>query len=178
MNARWDSIEQVLWQAFDALVKDEHEATRAIFFSQTSHAARSTMLIKLAEWTLRNRPEELEKLKKVLKRVAARSGVRNALTHGEWGELVDVDNSRTELKRFPVTPNIFEGIEKGHAKADIERVSSEMKQTLDVLRAVVRPLAEKKQVQRIEAWKKTASPSELAAYEAMLARLDSEEDTL
>jgi hypothetical protein len=109
MNARWDSIEQVLWQSFDALIEDDPDATRAIFFSQTSHAARRTMLAKLAEWALRDRPEELKKLKGVLKSVAARSGTRNDLAHGEWGEIYD-EEGRGELKRVPVTPNAFEGI--------------------------------------------------------------------
>jgi hypothetical protein len=33
LNAAWDQIEQTLFHLFDALMMDEQEATRAVFFS-------------------------------------------------------------------------------------------------------------------------------------------------
>ena len=43
LNAAWDQIEQTLFHLFDALMMDEQEAARAVFFSQTSPAARRTI---------------------------------------------------------------------------------------------------------------------------------------
>ena len=112
-------------------------------------------------------------LKKALKRVRARSDSRHNLAHGEWGELIK--DGRGEVRRFPVTPNIFDGISAAHSKADIKRIVIEMKSTLDALRGVSRPLVQEKQERRLKAWLKSATKSERDAYRAFKKRLASDE---
>ena len=60
LNAAWDQIEQTLFHLFDARMMDEQEATWAVFFSQTSHAARRTMITELAKCVLRREPAKFE----------------------------------------------------------------------------------------------------------------------
>ena len=54
LNAEWDNIEHWLYMAFDAMLDDDGFATRAIFYSQRSHAARRDMIEALAKYFFRN----------------------------------------------------------------------------------------------------------------------------
>ena len=170
LNALWDIIEQFLYVAFDALIRDDPFATRAVFYSQKAHAARRDMLSELAKYVLKDRPDDLAKLSGVINRVKARADARNTLQHAEWNELTHVDTQQVELKRFPMTPQIWDGVNRAYSKDDIARVVNEMKDTLRALRDVVKPLADAKQAKRIEDWKRRARPEEVAAYEAMVKR--------
>ena len=143
LNALWDDIEYLLYRVFDAMLLDEQpQATRAIFYSQKSHAARRTMVEELAKEFLRW-PRDPQPLKKAIKRVKARSDTRNTLAHGLWG-WVETDGNR-EVARFPITANWQESLTtQKYTLKDLDRICVEMRDTRECLWKVVQPLEQAK----------------------------------
>lgn len=143
LNALWDDIEYLLYRAFDSMLLDERpQATRAIFFSQKSHAARRSMVEELAKEFLRW-PRDPKPLKNAMKRVKARSDTRNALAHGLWGWLGE--GEKRQVARFPIKPNWEEEIDtKAYSQEELERACVEMRETREALWKAVKPIEQEK----------------------------------
>jgi hypothetical protein len=140
-NAEWDEIERQLYLIFDALIEDDPAATVAIFFSQTSHAARRSMIQALANYILRNDPHKLNKLNNLLTRVKARSDARNKLAHGLWRTNSD-DSGSEETFRIAATTSIY--WQDYYPKNKLKRLSADMKDTRIELGKLSKQMSEEK----------------------------------
>jgi hypothetical protein len=148
LNSVWDDIEHFLWLAFDSMLSEKYHVTRAIFFSQHSHAARRSMVEELSKQFFWGRPRDLKPLKTAIKRVKARSDVRNELTHGTWGwlfrpkadQVLDDDPvSILEIKRSPISAHSI-GFNSKYTKSDLKNELHSMKDTWRALAEAVSPL--------------------------------------
>lgn len=143
-NTEWDEIERLLFVIFDSLVEDDPGATQAIFFSQTSHAARRSMVAALAEYVLRHKHGRHDKLKNILNRVRARSDARNNFTHGLW--LSHATGQGNEVIRVAASTNIY--LARAYSKPKLKRLASDMKDTRLALAALAESFSQVKFEQR------------------------------
>lgn len=142
INALWDNIEFLLYQAFDGMLldADDHE-TYAIFFSQKSHAARRSMLEELAKRHFVGADKEsIQKFKNAIKRVKARSDQRNELTHGFW-TIRPGPGDTMDAVRYLIRPQMADEIGAEYDKERLMRVVDDMRSTSEALAEVVRPFA-------------------------------------
>jgi hypothetical protein len=139
-SIEWDEIEHLLYLIFDALIEDEPGATTAVFFSQTSHAARRSMVLALASHVFRHRHGDLKKIKNVLSRISARSDTRHKLAHGLWHTIASRDGTQTI--RSAASTNYF--IREAYSKERLQRAARDMNDTRLAVSALASDLANAK----------------------------------
>jgi hypothetical protein len=151
INNAWDNIERLLYTAFDAMLSEETSfATQAVFYSQTSHAARRTMVESLAKYALLNRPETAKKLKNAIARVRARSDDRNKLAHGIWTMGVDLATQDQGPQRTALSPNIIPNPKDFYPRKRLEEVRDSMRDTAKALREAIAPIEAAKRAKALE----------------------------
>jgi hypothetical protein len=109
-----DAIEMLLFNIFAGLSDGPWHQSRAIFFSQLNARARCDMIERLAEVSLMNEPDELEKIKKLIKRAKNAGRKRNTVTHGIW--LTDNSGTEPEYRRGTISPDMRYELELGEAE--------------------------------------------------------------
>jgi hypothetical protein len=156
IHSAWDDIERLLYVAFDAMLSDamlSEEttfATQAIFYSQTSHAARRTMVESLAKYALLNRPQTAKKLKNAIKRVKARAGDRHNLIHGTWGVGIDLAANEAGPQRIALGADIIPDPNSFYSRRRLIDVRNSMRDTANALREAIEPIETAKRAKAIE----------------------------
>lgn len=151
IHSAWDDIERLLYVAFDAMLSEETSfATQAIFYSQTSHAARRTMIESLAKYALLNRPQTAKKLKNAINRVKARAGDRHNLIHGTWGVGVDLETNEAGPQRIALEANIIPGPNSFYPRRRLIDVRNSMRYTANTLREAIEPIEAAKRAKALE----------------------------
>jgi hypothetical protein len=151
INNAWDNIERLLYVAFDAMLSEEISfATQAIFYSQTSHAARRTMVESLAKYALLNRPKTAKKLRNAIKRVKARSHDRNKLAHGIWTMSIDLATKEQGPARTALSANTIPDPEDFYPRKRLEEVRNSMRDTAKALREAIAPIDAAKRAKALE----------------------------
>jgi hypothetical protein len=147
INSYWDDIEYWLFFAFDAMLADDWRMTRAIFYSQRSHAARRDMVQELAKQFFAANDAGFKPLKNAIQRIKARADTRHNLTHGTWGWLhsanFDGPTPTLEIVRMSIDPDSI-GQSRRYTKKDIKNELFSMKDTWRTLAEAVLPLMRKK----------------------------------
>jgi hypothetical protein len=151
INNAWDEIERLLYVAFDSMLSEEsHYATQAVFYSQTSHAARRTMVASLLEYALLNRPQTARKLQNAIKRVKARSDDRNKLTHGIWTMGVDLKTGEHGLHRTVLDPKLIPDPGNAYSHKRLVEVRDKMRDTAKALAEAISPIECAKRAHALE----------------------------
>ncbi|WP_029620591.1 hypothetical protein [Pseudorhizobium marinum] len=144
LHSLWDDIEQWLYIGFDSLLKEDHSTTRAIFYSQRTHAGRRGMLEEVMASFHFASLDELKPLKAAIKRVKARSDFRNKITHGFWGWFEDGASGTVELVRMTAEPHLSPDKVQKFTLHDLRRERDSMRSTLEALAEAVKPFQEAK----------------------------------
>jgi len=139
LNAEWDDIELWLYNAFDSMVDDSDLITRAIFYSQKSHAARRDMVERVAQVFFGGNEKHARPLKNAILQVKARSNARNELAHGDWVAVLRAGAPRVEVERITMTTDMQSTLNSARGKADLARIADEMQRTAKALREAVLP---------------------------------------
>ncbi len=151
INNTWDEIERQLYVAFDAMLSEETSfATQAVFYSQTSHAARRTMVESLAKYALLNRPQTAKKLKNAIRRVRARSDDRNKLAHGVWTMGVDLATHEQGPQRMALSAKIIPNSDDTYSRKRLVQVRDKMRDTVKALREAIEPIEAAKRAKATE----------------------------
>jgi hypothetical protein len=138
INAEWDNIESLLYDAFDSMIDDSEFITRAIFYSQKSHAARRDMVESLAKVFFRGDAAKYAPLKNAINRVKARSNSRNELAHGDWAARLKAGVGEVvHVVRVTQKPSMNDTLNSAYDKADLKRVADEMADTAKALREAI-----------------------------------------
>lgn len=141
INNAWDNIERLLYSAFDAMLTEETQfATQAIFYSQTSHAARRKMVEELAKYALLNRPTTMRKLENAIRRVKARSDDRNKLAHGMWSVGIDLATGEQGPQRMAMSSSIIPNKDSFYPKSRLAQIRDKMRDTVIALRDAIEPI--------------------------------------
>jgi hypothetical protein len=162
INNAWDDIERLLYVAFDAMLAEEVPfATHAIFYSQTSHAARRTMVEALAKYALLNRPTTARNLDNAIRRVKARADDRHRLAHGTWAMGVVFATGENGLLRMAPSADIVPNPKNDYPRKRLTSVRDEMRDTARALREAIEPIESAKRAKAIELGKRHMEKSRI-----------------